>query len=328
MAPYKELHSLLQVFDYLFTMFFMMYMKNSPKTPQNIVKFINFWLILVFFALLSAAQVRADDLHTPAIWKGQLRDSTVYFIGTFHLLKPDVQWMTPTIQTILDEANSLTLEADNTQMNPRLVNYLVQQHGIYKRGSIADALSPEDYVLYKKRWAESGLPEEMRDKLMPWYASITLSAQLMQQWGYSNKHGVEAVLTEEATKRNIPIDGLEMAIDQIRSFSQHDEKWQAEFLVQGLEDLDSAEEDIDAMQAAWLAGDEATLKKLTNDAMRDTPDLFQTLLINRNRNWLAGLKHLFTQPGVHIVAVGTSHLIGDYSVIKMLNTDGYHISRF
>ncbi len=287
-------------------------------------------LLLVGALMLMLAQMaRADDnWHKPALWKASLGESTVYFFGTFHLLRPEVNWMTPELESVLDQLTTLTFEADNRQMNERTLSFLIQQVGVYRRGSIKDVLPPETYAYYAKSWTNLGLPDTHKDRIKPWYAAIMLATQSLQANGYDGNAGVESVLTREAEERGIPIRGLEMAMDQLKTFSDQDEEWQVKFLEKTMADMDTSVETVDEMQVAWLSGDEAVMNEKLVKPLLAEPVLYESLLIKRNRNWLAGIEQLFRTPGTHMVAVGTSHLIGQYSVINMLKQKGYRIERF
>lgn len=300
------------------------YNKNNALT-----KFFQIILLVGALMMALAQMARAEDnWHKPALWKGQLGESTVYFFGTFHLLRPEVNWMTPELESVLDQLNTLTFEADNRQMNERTLSFLIQQVGVYSRGTIKDVLPPETYIHYSNSWTNLGLPDMHKDRIRPWYAAIMLATQSLQANGYDGNAGVENVLTKEAEQRGIPIRGLEMAMDQLKTFSDQDEEWQVKFLEKTMADMDTSVETVDEMQVAWLSGDESIMTETMVKPLLAEPVLYESLLIKRNRNWLAGIEQLFRTPGTHMVAVGTSHLLGQYSVIKMLKQKGYRIERF
>ena len=57
------------------------------------------------------------------------------------------------------------------------------------------------------------------------------------------------------------------------------------------------------------------------------PDVFNTLLTERNQNWLPMLTTMMNSPETEFVLVGTMHLAGDKSVLALLAEQGYHIEQ-
>ena len=55
---------------------------------------------------LAAAPVRAE----PAIWEAKTpAGGTAYLFGTFHLMRPDVAWYSPKVQTAFESSQELWL---------------------------------------------------------------------------------------------------------------------------------------------------------------------------------------------------------------------------
>ena len=48
----------------------------------------------------------------------------------------------------------------------------------------------------------------------------------------------------------------------------------------------------------------------------------EALLVKRNRNWVAPIRDLTRRPGNYLVIVGAMHLVGDDSVLAMLDNAG------
>jgi len=51
-----------------------------------------------------------------ALWKIETRQSTTYFLGSFHLLKEGTEWMDARITSALKESKNLTVEVDQAQI--------------------------------------------------------------------------------------------------------------------------------------------------------------------------------------------------------------------
>ena len=59
-----------------------------------------------------------------------------------------------------------------------------------------------------------------------------------------------------------------------------------------------------------------------------SPDLYQTLFIDRNLRWSKILTRYMEDSGTAFAAVGAGHLLGDDSLIKYLKEAGYEVERY
>jgi uncharacterized protein YbaP (TraB family) len=100
-------------------------------------------------------------------------------------------------------------------------------------------------------------------------------------------------------------------------------------LVQTLNEMGEGEKTVDALQAAWLAGDVKQLQKIGPDRMRkEAPEVFDALLKRRNDNWVKQIEALMKGSGTQFIAVGAAHLLGKDSVPDQLARHGYKVARY
>ena len=102
---------------------------------------------------------------------------------------------------------------------------------------------------------------------------------------------------------------------------------QIELLQQTVSDIHKLLELYDQMIAAWLSGDEAEMESVFLDELKTFPSVYDRLFLHRNQNWVPKLIAKLNEPGVHFVAVGAAHLVGDDSVVAMLRARGYEVPR-
>ena len=57
------------------------------------------------------------------------------------------------------------------------------------------------------------------------------------------------------------------------------------------------------------------------------PKVFNTLLTQRNQNWLPMLTGMLSTPETEFVLVGTMHLAGAKSVLSLLEKRGYSVQQ-
>ncbi len=65
---------------------------------------------LAGLAALGLSAMAAPALAQPAMWVVKDADSTIYFLGTVHLLKPETVWQTDKLTAAIAEAQELWLE--------------------------------------------------------------------------------------------------------------------------------------------------------------------------------------------------------------------------
>jgi uncharacterized protein YbaP (TraB family) len=58
------------------------------------------------------------------------------------------------------------------------------------------------------------------------------------------------------------------------------------------------------------------------DGLAKAPNLYDALLVERNRNWVAKIAELTQSPDDILIVVGAMHLVGDSSVLSMLEERG------
>ena len=61
------------------------------------------------------------------------------------------------------------------------------------------------------------------------------------------------------------------------------------------------------------------------DDVKDDPQLYQRLLVDRNRTWLPKIEALFARAGRAFVVVGAAHLVGPDGLLALLRAKGYQV---
>lgn len=274
-------------------------------------------LALVALLAMGAGPVFAQ----PSLWAIKDKDSTIYLFGTVHVLKPQTQWRSAKITKAFTEADDLVLEiadSDSKAMQPLMLRY-----GVDHATPLSRKLSPESYAKLRTAAEGMGLSPAIIDIMRPWMAALTVSLTPLLQAGYDPESGVEKLLTTDARAAGKPISALETAEQQVRFFADMTPDQERELLESTLADIEEGPAKVDALVAAWAAGDQAEIERQMVDEMqRDYPDVYQLLLVERNKDWAGQLKTKLAGSGVSFVAVGAGHLAGPDSVQAQLATLG------
>lgn len=283
-------------------------------------------------ALAAAAPAAAD----PTLWVAKAKGSTVYLVGTVHMLPPDVKWRTPAVEKALADSSELWLEirlpvgpGDADEM--KRTQQLVAATGMAPAGAppISSKLTPEEWAKLQAVTAPAHVPPATLDRMQPWFASIVLAQVIAQSVGWSADSGVDTTLDREALAQGKPVKGFETAEGQMRMFGAIPADAQVALLRSGLDDAgETGKAKIERLARAWAAGDDAAAAKQLVTGIKDhSPELYARMVVARNRAWIPQIEEMLKTPGVRMIAVGEGHLLGPDGVPALLKADGVRIER-
>ncbi len=282
-------------------------------------------LLLLLLPWLGKAQADAGE---PAAWTLERNDSRVILLGSIHLLPPGMAELPARVRTLYDEADTLVMELAMDQLDPvafqREVNRLGSQpQGGSLAGSLGEARWEEAQALAR----EIDLELALLGNVKPWLAALTITQLRLAQLGLAPEFGLEVQLTGLAVRDGKPISGLETAEAQIGLFASLSNDEQIDLLMQSLGDAITLRDDIDMIVSAWRSGDIARMETELLASVRESPGLYEAVVVERNREWLAPIEALLERPGNHLVVVGALHLVGEDSVVAMLEARGHALRR-
>ncbi len=276
-----------------------------------------------------AAQAEPEAKPGPALWVARDVDTTVYLFGTVHILPPEVEWRTPTIDAAFDEAAVVLFEADvSSPLVQAKMIALMPELGMYDEGrTLSQALGPDKLAQVGEAAEQLGAPMTALEPMRPWLAAISIESQSVMARGYDPQSGVETVLGDAAEQAGKQLRYFETAEQQLRFFAELPEAEQVNFLVETAKTVVEEPEAIDELVGAWAVGDVAKLEALVyDDASMGSDAVIEALLRNRNRDWTGQLRALMdAEPGVFFVAVGAAHLIGEDGVPTLLRDAGVSV---
>ncbi|WP_343346665.1 TraB/GumN family protein [Sphingomicrobium sp. XHP0239] len=266
----------------------------------------------------------------PAVWRVADEDTTVYMLGTFHLLPEGYQWRTDTIDAALAESDEVYFEIADDLSNPAALQPLITELAIDPSQPTLAARIGEEYATRVATMVEPlGIPAQALNVMDTWFVGLTLSNAIAMKAGMTGESGVEMTLRTIVEERGLPIKGLETAREQLSYLDTMSAEAQREFILEGLEDTSDEEilEMFSSMQDSWARGDEQAIGDVFNEGMEIGGEVRSALLTRRNTDWTGDIIQRMGQPGTVFVAVGAGHLVGDDSVVAMLRQRGYTVTR-
>jgi uncharacterized protein YbaP (TraB family) len=269
---------------------------------------------------------------TPALWTVKGPHAMLYLFGSVHVMKKDVHWETPKVKDALTASSTLYLEIAG--LDPASVQAAqpeIMQLGTDQEHPLSTKLSKPDIDLLDQAVKTMGLPgEQALEPMQPWLAYLSISVVPMIQAGYDPKSGIDTLLEAEAKAANKPVKGLETLSQQIHYLADMAPALQLQMLHQALVDMPKSVAETNTMVADWTRGDVDAIAKMNNDEMKTKyPELYKTLLVERNERFADALAAMLKDPagGTSFIAIGAAHLAGPDSVLKMLEKRGFTATR-
>lgn len=279
--------------------------------------------VLVAVALLFPAGAIAH----PALWVVRGADTTIYLFGTVHLLPGNTPWRYPALDRALASSDALVVEI--TDDSPANITALVLRLGMDPAHPLSSLLSAGDYHRLERAARLAGLPGMgALDAMRPWLAALTIAMAPLAKAGLDPQQGVDHLLRDEMSRAGKPVRALETAEEQIRFLADMPSALQLDMLRQTLHETDASKLEFKELVEAWDKGDVEAIAQLENGLMkRETPALYQRLLVTRNATWAGKIRAMLDTPGTVFIAVGAAHLAGPDSVQAQLHKLGVDATR-
>ena len=273
----------------------------------------------------AAARPPADATTVPAdgpvrgfFYRVEKDGKVSHLLGTMHM-GIDAGRLPPEVGKALADAKIFAMEAN--AMDPSLLSSLRRDDG----KTIEDDLGPE----YWKK-LQDVLGKDMAEGIKGMKTST--AAALIEIQGLPMTQPMDLALLMQAKGAGAKIVYLEEASLQQALL----DRWLDTGMVKAMLDMVAeGKAKSHEMLAAYVAGDEAAVERLSTDRAgwekTGRPDsdydlMMKELLADRNASWIAPLEEMF-EDGGGFAAVGAAHLIGKGSVIELLRARGWEITR-
>ena len=203
----------------------------------------------------------------------------------------------------------------------------VLSKAMYPSGTtLASQLSPETYKALTTWAGTVGLPMAAIEQLKPWMVSLTLQTMALQKIGFDPEFGIDKHFSDAAKKAGTPFLALETAAEQIDFLDRLSPRTQDMMLREGMESLDAELAEIKALVNAWRTGNAAAVERVALESLKDAPEVYQSLLADRNKRWMPVIETCVQTRRCFIV-VGAAHLVGPDGLVTLLKQRGYRVEQ-
>lgn len=308
-------------------------MKNNTSTalsPRQQATSGRWTVGLVIFAFLAfvslASHLNAQEKSF--LWKVKSDKGTIYILGSIHYLKRENYPLKKSIQEAFENSRTLVLEIDPQHGTPERAQQVMLDKALYRDGTtLQQNVSPETYQLAEQRARELGIDLLQMSRMKPWFVAFSLTSVKLQKLGFDPNFGLDRVLADQAKNGGKAIRGLETLEFQIGLLDQFSSPEQDSMLRQTLNELDLLDKSLAQVVQSWNSGDARALEQLLLVGMREYPEIYEKIVVDRNRRWLPDLVKMVEQGENALVVVGAAHLVGKNGLIELLKQRGYTVEQ-
>lgn len=282
-------------------------------------------LIASLFALISVSASAETSLYE--ITKGEQK---IYLGGTIHVLRNSDYPLPPEFEQAYESAKILVLETDMKKASSPEFGQQMAQAFMYGGGkNLSQDLQPALWKELQKVSDERQFPLGQLSMFKAMFVSLTLSVAEMQRKGFGVGQGVDSYFYQKAILSGKPTQELETT-DEVLAHLKALADVDANLIIKAtLRDLNNMDGMLNSAVNYWRAGELEKLDKaMASDMRKETPEIYQQLLIARNQAWLPKIEAMFSTADVELVLVGSLHLSSKDGLLAHLKKRGYKIKPY
>lgn len=279
-------------------------------------------------ALVLLVGLRAQTATSHFIWQVSNARGSVYLVGSVHVLTAAYYPLDSAFEEAYKRSDLLVEELNMDEMASAESQFRMLSKGMLPTGQSLDkVVSVDTLAAVTRTLNELGMPFEPLKQFKPWMLALTLQGMAWQKAGFDADLGLDKHFFDQAKAENKPVKGLETLEFQISRFDDMSMPLQDRLLAETLKELQSTKETFTRTADAWQRGDVPTVEHLVLEDLKSEPQMYDRLLIDRNRTWLPQIEALVARPKPAFVVVGAAHLIGPDGLLQTLKSKGYTVTQ-
>ena len=270
----------------------------------------------------------AEGQDKSLLWKISDDKNSVFLLGSIHYLRKKNYPLNQAILDAFDGSKTLVLEIDLNSTAAEAAQRLTLEKAVYRDGTtLAQNVAPETYQLAAQRAKELGVDMRIMNPMKPWFVALTLVAIKLQSLGLDANSGVDRYLAQRAkTTAKRPVD-WRRSNSKLGYWTNCRKPTKNRCCAKTVRELDLLDKNIDEIVQSWAKGDVDLLAKLLLAGMKEYPEVYQRIVVERNRRWLPEIEKLIHDGSGAMLVVGAAHLVGQDGVIEMLKAKGYRVEQ-
>lgn len=260
-----------------------------------------------------------------SVWKISGNGNTLYIGGTIHILRPQDYPLPVEFDSAYAKSEVMVFEADVEELeDPEVAKILLQKAMFKDERTLQSVLSKDVYDRLEEESSKLNIPLTNLNTFKPSLVILTLAVMKMQQLGISAE-GVDKHYFSKAKADNKDLLFFETAEEQIDMLVNMGEGNEDEFVSYSLKDFENMEELLSELISTWRDGTAKVMLSDLDEMKQDFPDIYQTLLVDRNNEWIPRIETFLEDETVEYILVGAMHLHGPDGIFKRLMDKGFLI---
>ena len=272
------------------------------------------------------------------LWKATRGETEITFFGTYHFPHEDTQAHLEAVTPYIEAADQVYLEVSNAD-SAKMERDMAADPSlmfIVEGPTLPDLLGDEDWALFAAEMRARGIAPFVAAKFKPTWAAMMLGIGPCEaRSGALEGKGIDMLIGEYAAEIGTPSRSLEDYRDLITMLDSFPMKDQLDMIRMFFAWSGNPDDMAYTLRQRYLAQEVALIwafsRKMTLDlggegAMEDFRLFEQKMLTERNASWVDRLLEQASGQTV-FAAVGAAHLPGEVGVLRLLQEDGFEVTR-
>ena len=268
-------------------------------------------------------------LAETSLWQVSKNGHRLYLGGTIHMLKKSDYPLPVEFTHAFNKSDKLVFETDiEKTKTPEFGLKMAQMMKLPAGKSLKDVLKKSTFERLEKYFADKNIPINSFQHFKPAMVVLVISMIELKTMGMMEE-GVDEYFYKKSKQSGKLIDYFETADEQLDFLQTMGQGNEDEMVMSTLDDMSRMNAIMTQIKMAWLKGDEQKLVKVAlEDMIRDYPDIYKSLLVDRNNNWIPHIERMMQDKKVELILVGALHLVGEVGLLQQLRNKGYQIKKF
>ncbi len=299
------------------------------------------YICLFFGAVLSSLPALAQETHwdNSIFWeiRGAQHAGPSYLFGTHHLHAIEFVEQSPLIDSLLQSTDlflgEIVIEENDLSLMQKFTSSLLM-----KENSLQNLLSEEDYQATDKclrKYLGIGLTPFNNFKPIFLYQIIMVAKYMEAESDESGARpnlmesslssSMDGYFQKRARELNKEVQGLETIDEQFSAlYDGYSLERQVDMLLEMVYDQDgSSTDEMNQLNELYVKQDLNGLLQVMES--NTDPEELESLLVNRNEQWIIRLREVLKSDQNAFIAVGAGHLPGKYGLLHLLKSAGYEV---
>lgn len=261
----------------------------------------------------------------PFLWRVFGPRAPHFLAGSVHLA-PDTDELPAALDDAYDQSSGVVFETDLGALESDAAQQQLLLQGRAGPGGLASEIGNKEFAHVQAQLRKLKLPPDLCDQVHAWFCGMMAEVAVWKQLGFDGATGIDEQLYDNAQDDDKKIRWFEAPQVQLALFSGMPAPVAREFLNASLDENGDPSQSPEALYRAWRNNDTATIEKAVLEMRHDYPQVYDRLLLNRNRNWMPQLERILAEGQTQMIVVGAAHLVGPDGLVAQLKAKGYTVT--